>query len=81
MPQGYCYLWNPGLVWLNAVSDGVIALSYYVIPLMLIYLCAGGATYRFTGCFSCSACSSSDAGLLTCSKSGRSGMAPTGWRE
>src|SRR5882762_5884143 len=37
MPHGYCYLWNPGLVWLNAVSDGLIALSYYVIPLMLIY--------------------------------------------
>ena len=37
MPHGYCYLWNPGLVWLNAVSDGVIALSYYVIPLVLIY--------------------------------------------
>jgi C4-dicarboxylate-specific signal transduction histidine kinase len=37
MPHGYCYLWNPGVVWLNAVSDAVIALSYYLIPLMLIY--------------------------------------------
>src|SRR5712671_1397517 len=37
MPHGYCYLWNPGLVWLNAASDGLIALSYCVIPLMLIY--------------------------------------------
>jgi signal transduction histidine kinase len=37
MPHGYCYLWNPGIVWLHAVSDGVIALSYYFIPVMLIY--------------------------------------------
>jgi hypothetical protein len=22
MPHGYCYLWNPGIVWLHAVSDG-----------------------------------------------------------
>jgi C4-dicarboxylate-specific signal transduction histidine kinase len=37
MPHGYRYLWNPGLVWLNAAWDGLIALSYCVIPLMLIY--------------------------------------------
>ena len=38
MPHGYCYLWNPGIVWLHALSDGLIAASYYFIPLMLIYL-------------------------------------------
>lgn len=37
MPHGYCYLWDQWLVWLNVVSDGVIALSYYAIPLILIY--------------------------------------------
>jgi PAS domain S-box-containing protein len=37
MPHGHCYFWNPEIVWLHATSDGVIALSYYFIPLMLIY--------------------------------------------
>jgi PAS domain S-box-containing protein len=36
-PHGYCYLWNPRIVWLHAVSDGSIAFAYYLIPLMLIY--------------------------------------------
>jgi PAS domain S-box-containing protein len=37
MPHGYCYLWNPGIVWLHVISDSVIALSYYAIPVILIY--------------------------------------------
>jgi len=37
MPHGYCYLWDRGLVCLHAISDSVIALSYYVIPLILFY--------------------------------------------
>jgi signal transduction histidine kinase len=37
MPHGYCYLWKPDIVWLHAVSDGLIMFSYYVIPVLLIY--------------------------------------------
>jgi PAS domain S-box-containing protein len=37
MPHGYCYLWDPGMVWLHVISDGLIALSYYCIPVILIY--------------------------------------------
>lgn len=37
MAHGYCYLWKPQLVWLHAGSDFLIALSYYSIPLLLIY--------------------------------------------
>jgi len=36
-PHGYCYLWNPGLVWLNVISDGVIALAYFTIPVALVW--------------------------------------------
>jgi hypothetical protein len=36
-PHGYCYLWNPLVVWLNVISDGLIAISYYCIPLALIF--------------------------------------------
>jgi PAS domain S-box-containing protein len=37
MPHGFCYLWKPEILWLHAISDGLITLSYYVIPVMLIY--------------------------------------------
>jgi PAS domain S-box-containing protein len=37
MPHGYCYLWDPRMVWLHVISDGLIALSYYCIPVVLIY--------------------------------------------
>jgi PAS domain S-box-containing protein len=38
LPHGTCYLWNPKIVWLHVISDGIITLSYYCIPLSLIYL-------------------------------------------
>jgi signal transduction histidine kinase len=37
IPHGHCYLWKPGLVWLNILSDSLIALAYYSIPISLIY--------------------------------------------
>ena len=38
MPHGHCYLWRPGVLWTHVISDGLIALSYYSIPLALVYL-------------------------------------------
>jgi PAS domain S-box-containing protein len=38
LPHGTGYLSDPKTVWLNVVSDGVIALSYYCIPVVLIYV-------------------------------------------
>lgn len=38
MPHGYCYLWNPGLVWLHVISDSLIALAYFTIPFTLLWL-------------------------------------------
>jgi len=38
MPHGHCYLWQPGTLWLNVGSDGVIASAYYAIPVGLYYL-------------------------------------------
>lgn len=37
MPHGYCYLWNPSLVWLHVISDAVIALSYFTISVTLLW--------------------------------------------
>ncbi|HMD96803.1 MAG TPA: PAS domain S-box protein [Terriglobia bacterium] len=37
MPHGFCYLWNPKLIWLHVVSDGLIFAAYQSIPFTLIY--------------------------------------------
>jgi signal transduction histidine kinase len=37
MPHGMCYEWNPQVIWLHVISDSLIALAYYSIPLTLIY--------------------------------------------
>jgi PAS domain S-box-containing protein len=37
MPHGYCYRWDSTLVWLHVISDTLIAISYFSIPLTLVY--------------------------------------------
>lgn len=37
IPHGHCFLWQPTLVWLHVVSDSVIALAYYSIPVTLFH--------------------------------------------
>ena len=34
-PHGFCFLWQPELVWLHVGSDALIALSYFSIPIAL----------------------------------------------
>ncbi len=35
MPHGHCYLWRPEVLWTHVVSDMVIAIAYYIIPVLL----------------------------------------------
>ncbi len=51
MPHGTCYLWKPGLVGLHLVSDAVIGLSYFSIPITLIYILRKRADIPFNGIF------------------------------
>jgi PAS domain-containing protein len=37
MPHGFCYTWDPKVIWLNGASDALIALAYYTIPGALVY--------------------------------------------
>lgn len=37
MPHGHCYYWRPEIQWLHVLSDSLIAISYYSIPLTLFY--------------------------------------------
>lgn len=36
MPHGHCYLWKDDLVILHVLSDSVISLSYFVIPIVML---------------------------------------------
>lgn len=38
MPHGMCYLWKPWLVGLHIVSNSVIGLSYFSIPVTLVHI-------------------------------------------
>lgn len=47
MPHGHCYFWRPEIVWLNVISDGFIALSYYAIPLILLFFISKRKDFPF----------------------------------
>ncbi len=51
MPHGHCFLWTPGLLWTYVVSDSVIWLSYYSIPVALWYFVRRRADLPFTWVF------------------------------
>ena len=38
MPHGHCYLWDPWLIWLHAISDTIIFGAYTAIPIMLVQI-------------------------------------------
>lgn len=51
MPHGQCYLWQTGLVTLHLISDSLIALAYYSIPLILVILIRQRQDLPFTRIF------------------------------
>ena len=51
MAHGYCFLWKLQLVWLHVGSDFLIALSYYSIPLLLVYFVSRRSDLPFQGIF------------------------------
>ncbi len=53
MPHGMCYEWSPGIIWLNVVSDGLISLAYYSIPLTLVYFVNKRKDLQFSWIFIC----------------------------
>ena len=53
MPHGYCYLWTPGLIALHVVSDSIIALSYFSIPVTLLYITWKRRDIPFSWMFLC----------------------------
>ena len=53
MPHGHCYLWTPGIVWLHVVSDALIVLAYYSIPIALVYFVRRRKDVEFGWIFVC----------------------------
>ncbi len=47
MPHGYCLRWDPWLLARYVISDAVIGLSYYSIPLMLLHFSRQHPELRF----------------------------------
>ncbi len=49
LPHGHCYFWEPGLVWLHVISDGLIALAYYSIPVTLYFIIGKRVGFKLRG--------------------------------
>jgi signal transduction histidine kinase len=53
MPHGMCYGLNPAVIWLHVVSDALIAIAYYSIPLTLVYFVRRRKDLAFDWMFLC----------------------------
>lgn len=51
MPHGHCYLWKPEILWLNVISDSMIAFAYFSIPVILYYFVKKRPELEFKGIF------------------------------
>ncbi|MBE0363616.1 hypothetical protein PULV_a1085 [Pseudoalteromonas ulvae UL12] len=51
MPHGHCYLWQPGILWVNVLSDLLIATAYFSIPIALWIFVKQRKDLRFKGIF------------------------------
>ena len=46
-PHGFCLAWQPGLIWLQAVSDLLTVLAYYSIPAAILVVLARRRDLQF----------------------------------
>lgn len=53
MPHGMCYLWQPDILGLHIVSDGLISAAYFSIPFTLIYFVRKRIDLEFNWMFLC----------------------------
>ncbi len=48
-PHGFCLAWQPGLIWLTATSNLLIALAYFSIPAALAFLLIRRRGFEYGG--------------------------------
>src|SRR3954447_14652845 len=53
MPHGHCYLWDPNLLRLHAISDFLIAAAYFSIPFTLLHFVRRRKDLPFNWMFIC----------------------------
>lgn len=53
MPHGMCYLWQPSVLWLHVISDGLITVAYFAIPIALVYFVSRRRNVPFNWMFLC----------------------------
>lgn len=51
MPHGYCLQWRPDILWLNVISDLLIAAAYFSIPIALVIFLRKRKDIQFKGVF------------------------------
>ncbi len=51
MPHGYCFNWRADILWINVVSDLLIAVAYFSIPFALIIIIKKRKDLEFKGIF------------------------------
>jgi signal transduction histidine kinase/ActR/RegA family two-component response regulator len=49
LPHGYCFTWNPALLWTHVASDSLIGMAYVSIPLTLLHLTRKRTDIPFSG--------------------------------
>jgi signal transduction histidine kinase len=47
LPHGHCYLWLPEILWTHVLSDTLTALSYYSIPIAIVFFMRKRPDVRF----------------------------------
>ena len=52
-PREVCMFHEPALIWLHVISDAVIALAYYSIPVALVYFVRKRRDLTFSWMFVC----------------------------
>src|SRR6266581_2704082 len=53
MPHGHCYFWTTSLISLQVISDALIVLAYYSIPITLVYFVRKRKDLKFHWMFVC----------------------------
>lgn len=50
-PHGFCYAWQPELLWPMVLASGTVALAYFSIPIALLFFLRRLPTLRYRGVF------------------------------
>ena len=53
LPHGHCYMWTPGILWMHVIADVLIAMAYFAIPFVLVFVVRRRRDLPFTGMLLC----------------------------